>query len=132
VYVQAMLLSEVEKSQEIRESMSEGNADFPQTASVLSDWKLIGRYLGKSVRTVQRWERELGLPVRRTHDGIKSAVIAVPAEIDDWVQARKFHVGETGSSKSERMMLLLQSLRDLRAENQKLRRQLEAERARRQ
>jgi hypothetical protein len=127
-----MLLTEVEKRQEIQESALDGSAGFRQRASVLSDWRLIARYLGKSVRTVQRWERELGLPVRRTHGGPKSAVIAVPAEIDAWVQARNLHAGGAGSSKSERMMLLLQSVRDLRAENQTLRRQLEAERAKRQ
>jgi hypothetical protein len=127
-----MLLTEVEERQEIQESALDGSAGSPQRASVLSDWRLIGRYLGKSVRTVQRWERELGLPVRRIHGGPKSAVIAVPAEIDAWVQACKFHVEGAGSSRSERMMLLLQAVRELRAENQKLRRQLEAERAKRQ
>jgi hypothetical protein len=127
-----MLLTEVEERQEIRESASDGNAGFPQGASVLSNWKLIGRYLGKSVRTVQRWERELGLPVRRAHGGPKSAVIAVPAEIDAWVQARKLHAEEAGPSKPEQMMLLLQTVRELRAENEKLRRRLEAESAKRQ
>jgi hypothetical protein len=127
-----MLLTEVEERQEIQESALDGSAGFRQRASVLSDWRLIARYLGKSVRTVQRWERELGLPVRRTHGSPKSAVIAVPAEIDAWLQALKLHAGGAGSSKSERMMLLLQSVRDLRAENQILRRQLEAERAKRQ
>ena len=34
-------------------------------SSVLNSWKEIASYLGRSVRTVQRWEREFGLPVHR-------------------------------------------------------------------
>jgi len=32
---------------------------------ILSGWKEIANYLGKGVRTVQRYERYMGLPVRR-------------------------------------------------------------------
>jgi hypothetical protein len=46
--------------------------------SFLSDWKSIAEYVGKGVRTVQRWEVQLGLPLRRTHPGRpKSGVMAV-------------------------------------------------------
>ena len=34
----------------------------------LQGWKEIASELGRSVRTVQRWERTLGLPVRRGKD----------------------------------------------------------------
>jgi hypothetical protein len=98
---------------------------------VLSGWNGIARYLGKGIRTIQRWERQFDLPVRRTHEGPKSTVLALPAEIDAWVRAREFHVRKEASRKSERL-LLLESLRELRAENQKLRRQLEALRAKRE
>jgi hypothetical protein len=124
--------TEVEEREEIQELASNGSAGSRQRASVLSDWKVIGHYLGKSVRTVQRWERELGLPVRRVHGRPRSCVIAVPAEIDAWVQARRLYVEEAGSSKLEQVMLLLQSVRELRAENRRLRQQLESERAKRQ
>lgn len=93
--------------------------------SVLASWKDIAQYVGKGIRTLQRWERELGLPVRRTHEGPKPGVMAVPAEIDAWVHA----LGLRDDRKTNRMRALLQSLRELRAENQELRRQLEAERA---
>ena len=53
--------------------------------SVLTSWKEIAQYFGKGVRTVQRWEHELGFPVRRT----KSGVLAVPGEIDAWVQSQR-------------------------------------------
>ncbi len=38
---------------------------------------------------MQRWERDLGLPVRRPHDHLRSPVIAIPAEIDAWLQRSK-------------------------------------------
>lgn len=56
--------------------------------AVLSCWKDIAKYLGKGVRTVQRWEREFDLPVRRP-DGIhhKSAVIANARDLDAWLDS---------------------------------------------
>lgn len=54
--------------------------------NVLTSWKEIAQYLGKGVRTVQRWEAEYGLPVRRATSRSHHAVLAVPEEIDAWVQ----------------------------------------------
>ncbi len=53
---------------------------------LLNSWKEIAEYVGRGVRTVQRWERELGLPVRRPRHHLRSPVIAIPAEIDDWLR----------------------------------------------
>jgi hypothetical protein len=86
----------------------------PMPKTVLTSWKDIAEYLGKGTRTVQRWERELGLPVRRTRVGVKSAVLAVPEEIDAWVRAQK-------SSENQAREALIQSLR---VENQRLRHEL--------
>lgn len=58
------------------------------TANVLNSWKEIAHYLGRGVRTVQRWERDLGLPVRRPRGRSRSAVIAIPSELDQWLRAR--------------------------------------------
>src|ERR1700758_2237323 len=57
--------------------------------AVLTCWKDIARYLDKSVRTVQRWEQEFGLPVLRP-DGVdhKSAVMARPRDLDAWLESR--------------------------------------------
>ena len=54
---------------------------------MLTSWKDIADYLGKSIRTVQRWERELGLPVRRPAAKQNGVVIALPEELDGWVHA---------------------------------------------
>ena len=54
----------------------------------LDSWKRIARYLGKGERTVRRWEREEGLPVRRLAHGKSSSVYALTQEIDDWMRSR--------------------------------------------
>jgi len=58
---------------------------------VLNSWKEIASYVGRGVRTVQRWERELGLPVRRPRGKQRSAVIGLKQDIDQWL--RSPHVG---------------------------------------
>jgi hypothetical protein len=54
---------------------------------VLRGWKDIASYLGKGVRTVQRYERELRLPVRRLAAGDRGSVTAFRHELDAWVLA---------------------------------------------
>lgn len=56
-----------------------------QRAAVLTSWKDIARYMGKGVRTVQRWEQDFGLPVRRPLRSNKKAVLARPHDLDAWV-----------------------------------------------
>jgi hypothetical protein len=51
----------------------------------LGSWKEIAQYLGRGVRTVQRWEERLGLPVRRLDEKPRSAVMAIADELDLWV-----------------------------------------------
>ena len=54
---------------------------------VFSGWKDIANYLGKGVRTVQRYERQLGLPIRRPAGKPSGSVIATKRELDAWVSA---------------------------------------------
>jgi hypothetical protein len=49
---------------------------------ILSGWKDIASYLGKGVRTVQRYECELALPIRRESS---RSVIATVDELEAWV-----------------------------------------------
>ena len=60
------------------------NTGHPQN-EILNSWKEIARYLDRGVRTVQRWERELHLPVRRPRGKRRSAVLALRREIDAWL-----------------------------------------------
>lgn len=54
---------------------------------VLNSWKEIATYVGRGVRTVQRWEAESGFPVRRPGRKSRSSVIALRSEIDGWFKA---------------------------------------------
>jgi len=92
----------------------------------LTSWKDIAQYVGKGIRTVQRWERELGFPVRRTKPGEKGVVLAIPREIDSWVKSQQF--SDTGRSDRTELLRSLAALQteigELRSENRELRRQL--------
>jgi hypothetical protein len=52
----------------------------------LNGWKEIASYLGKGVRTAQRWERDFGLPVRRLGADGGEIVFASRAEISRWLE----------------------------------------------
>jgi hypothetical protein len=95
---------------------------------VLSGWKDIAAYLGKGVRTVQRYESTFGLPVRRPAGKSASSVLATKAELDAWVHARPlrraFELTKTGSDNVVvigQLRRLLGEMRKLRLENGRLR-----------
>ncbi len=60
----------------------------PQQPELLTSWKEIASYLGKGVRTVQRWEQQYGLPVRRPNERVKGIVHATRNELDHWLNAQ--------------------------------------------
>jgi TolB-like protein/cytochrome c-type biogenesis protein CcmH/NrfG len=60
--------------------MSEPPANEPR----LESWGEIASYLRRDVRTVQRWERYHGLPVRRLQVGKLPTVYAYRSELDKW------------------------------------------------
>lgn len=53
---------------------------------LLNSWKDIAKYMDRGVRTVQRWERSLRLPVHRIGPR-RGVVFAYAAEIDAWLYA---------------------------------------------
>lgn len=57
----------------------------PSTDTRLNGWKDIATYLGKGVRTVQRWEKVYGLPVHRIGQEHGDIVFAFAREIDRWL-----------------------------------------------
>ena len=59
--------------------------DSSLQATFLTSWKEIAAYLGKGVRTVQRWELLHGLPV---HHQSRAMVTASRAEISDWLTSQ--------------------------------------------
>lgn len=73
--------------------------------TTLTSWKEIAAYLGKGVRTVQRWEQRFGLPVRRPSAN-SHIIFALPTELDAWVQrhqtAPQSHPAQTVAKNHER------------------------------
>jgi TolB-like protein/Tfp pilus assembly protein PilF len=74
------------ESQRSRSEIEEPRAD------VLDSWKEIAVYLKREVRTVQRWEKKLGLPVRRLSRDKQAAVFAYKSEIDAWWRERETQI----------------------------------------
>jgi hypothetical protein len=75
---------------------------------LLSSWKEIAGYFGKGVRTVQRWERTLGLPVYRPRGAQKNIVFARHSELESWIQKGQRH------TKAVKAVLLLTGMAGLR------------------
>src|ERR1700754_947325 len=55
----------------------------------LDSWKEIAAYLGRGVRTVQRWEREEGLPVHRLVHEKRGSIYARREELAAWWESRR-------------------------------------------
>jgi hypothetical protein len=110
--------------------------NISEESTVLSSWKDIARYLGKGVRTVQRWERHLGLPVRRPIGASqKSAVLLYRGDVDAWLATRfsargleKSEAQADQSSRTARSNLRegIRTARELRTANHKLTEQITA------
>jgi hypothetical protein len=110
--------------------------NISEDSTVLSSWKDIARYLGKGVRTVQRWERHLGLPVRRPIGASqKSAVLLYRGDVDAWLATRfsarsleKSEMQAAKSSRSARSTLRegIRTARELRNANHALTEQITA------
>jgi TolB-like protein len=61
-----------------------GSRPTPPPSDRLDSWKEISGYLRRGVRTVQRWEKERGLPVHRLNAEAAQAVFAYRSELDEW------------------------------------------------
>ena len=73
--------------------MPSSHPDLPETrdradaAPRLVGWKEIAAHLGKTERTVKRWGKSRGLPIRRVPGIAKTSVYAYPAELDQWLES---------------------------------------------
>jgi hypothetical protein len=52
---------------------------------VLTSWQEIAAYLHRGIRTVQRWEVTLGMPVHRDRSNPRGPVKAFNHELDAWM-----------------------------------------------
>ncbi len=65
----------------------------PSPERQLESWKEIAAHLGRTIRTVQRWEQTEGLPVHRHEHHKRSSVYAYTADLDKWWQEYKDRLG---------------------------------------
>src|SRR5215813_12454596 len=61
----------------------------PSNERRLESWGEIASYLRREIRTVQRWERNLGLPIHSLSVGKNASVYAYPSELDKWYKERE-------------------------------------------
>lgn len=98
---------------------------------ILSGWKEIANHMKKGVRTVQRYERTLRLPVHRPAGGLKGAVIATKAEIDAWLTVSPIreavpltHSQLDNASLIDKFHRHVEEMRRLREESRQLREEI--------
>src|ERR1700761_2767365 len=63
---------------------------------MLSSWKEIAHFFGKGVRTVQRWEKTLDLPIHRPPGAPSNVVLARTSDLEEWM-----HRGPVSRATSE-------------------------------
>ena len=81
----------------------------PDAGPRLNSWKEIAAYFHRGVTTVQRWEREEGLPVHRLTHESGNSVYAYESELARWHAMRSRRAGEpvveeTGSNPAPAVM----------------------------
>jgi Tol biopolymer transport system component len=64
----------------------------------LDSWKEIAAYLGRGIRTVQRWEREEGLPVHRLAHEKRGSIYARREELAAWWESRRLTLAAPSAS----------------------------------
>lgn len=114
-----------------KKAAPENSSDRTPELKYLSSWKEIANYMGKGVRTVQRYEAQFGLPVKRPAGKSRAAVVATRAEIDTWIEsspareALRRSVGEIVAREPELREIRegIREMHDLRAQMQALRKE---------
>jgi tetratricopeptide (TPR) repeat protein len=93
-----------------------GGVPSADPAGRLNSWKEIATYLGRTVRTIQRWERLAGLPIHRLQHVDGATVYAFRSELDRWWTARSRHAPPdsdkgVGTAATRRQSLVADSIR---------------------
>ena len=74
------------------------NTEIISARRVLHSWKEISSYTGRGVRTIQRYEVQLGFPIHRPAGSPRSAVLAFCDEVDAWLNRSPMRVTETAKA----------------------------------
>jgi hypothetical protein len=100
------------------------NQETSTSSHILSGWKDIANYLGKGVRTVQRYEGELRLPVRRPAGRARGSVVATKEEIDSWIAASPIREHSKPEEADTRRVLSMETMKKRIEEMVRLRSQM--------
>lgn len=98
--------------------------------TILNSWKEIAVYLQAGIRTLQRWELELGMPIHRFTNGSHSRVFAFAKELDLWRISRaepKESRRELHRQSTVKAMELRIRARELCAESRALQREVSSQ-----
>jgi hypothetical protein len=76
----------------MREPSAPPVEDASARGTRLDSWKEIAAYLKRDIRTVQRWEKLEGLPVKRHRHDERGTAYAYSGEIDRWLETRSERV----------------------------------------
>lgn len=79
----------------------------------LDSWKEIAAYLRRGARTVQRWEREEGLPVHRLQHEKLGSVYAYRRELDQWWRSRGADLESDPPAPHEHVSIAVLPFRDM-------------------
>lgn len=100
---------------------------------ILNSWKEIATYLGRGVRTIQRYEEKLGLPIHRPAASPRSAVFALADELEDWLRNSPSRNGTHSNSANGFSTVLnieeIQFEDDLRSELARVKQEMDRARA---
>ena len=77
------------------------SSSTPPASERLDSWKEIAAYLKRDIRTLQRWEKDEGLPVHRHMHGRQGSIYAHRTEIDAWWMNGRHRLEEEGFAVSK-------------------------------
>lgn len=99
---------------------AEGTTALSRNNELLNGWKEIAAYFDRGIRTVQRWETDLQLPVRRPRGKARSAIVALRAELHEWMARAPSQFHEHDGSRQEnaaaqglKVLVVEDSIKDL-------------------
>jgi tetratricopeptide (TPR) repeat protein len=85
------------------------NTEDSARGNRLDCWKEIAAYLGRSEKTVRRWEIERGLPTHRAPGEGRTAVYAYTAALDEWLKSRRTQDLNAAEAAEDRVGLVVKS-----------------------
>ncbi len=83
---------------------------------MLSSWKEIAHFFGKGVRTVQRWEKTLELPIHRPPGAPSNVVLARVSDLEEWMHRGSVAQAVQGDEANVKDHGISASLADLESE----------------